>query len=91
MTDTPDEIAPTDRRTPDGCVPGGVAGYIVGECTVLCVACGRDHPDVHSHPDDTDLHAYDYDYIGCTEEWDAPGVSCESCHRRLDTTVIRYE
>jgi len=89
--DTDAEIAPTERRTPDGYVPGGVAGYIVGECTVLCAECGREHEDVTAHPDGTDLHEYSYDYVSCMEEWDAPGASCESCHRRLDTSIIRYD
>lgn len=86
-----DKLAGTTRRTPDGYVPGSVAGYIVEECTVICADCGRNHPDIKSHPDDTELYEYSYDYIRCDSEWDFPGASCELCHLRLDTAVLVYK
>lgn len=86
-----DQIAGTTRSTPDGYVPGSVAGYIVGECDVICTDCGRDDPDVKSHPDDTEPHEYSYSYIGCWEEWDHPGAICEYCNLKLDTAILVYE
>ena len=85
-----DDLAPSERSTPDGRTPPGTAGYIVGECTVLCVECGRDHDDVHSHPDGTEPHEFDYDYFRTDSEADWPGNTCEGCHRRLPTNVLVY-
>lgn len=82
------EIAGTGKKTPEGLVPEGVAGFIVGECTTLCYGCGLNHPDVTSHEPDTELHAYSYDYISCMSEWDYPGATCENCHKTLDTNII---
>ena len=85
------DIAQTGKRTPDGLVPGGVAGFIVDECTVLCFNCGYEHEDVKAHPDNTELHEYSYDYISAMSEWDYPGATCEECLKTLDTDIIFYD
>ena len=85
------ELADTHISTPDGHVPTGVAGYVVGECTVLCPDCGREHPDVHEHEDLIELHEYDYRYLDVASETDYLGHTCEECDRLLDTNILIYE
>lgn len=85
------DLAPFGRKTPDGYVPGGVAGFIVEECKVLCYECGIEHKDVKKHDENTDIHSYSYNYIGCMNEWDYPGATCENCLKTLDTNIIFYD
>lgn len=58
--------------------PTGLAGYIVGECTVVCHECiGEESTD------------YDDPYpIFADSETDYPGHSCEDCDRSLDTYLL---
>lgn len=84
-------LAHTGRKTPDGYVPGGIAGFIVEECTVLCYECGINHSDVKSHPDGIESHEYSYDYLSGMSETDFPGHSCENCLKKLDTNIIFYD
>jgi hypothetical protein len=71
--DTGRPVATGHRRTPDGYVPGGVAGYIVDECTVLCPACFDEEVE----------EGTDYGYFNQSGETDWPGTTCSnwgSCH-----------
>jgi hypothetical protein len=64
----------------DGSVyPGFCAGFVVGECDVLCVQC---------HDPDSD--STDSPIMGWSE-WDYPGVSCHDCGKFLDVRLLVYE
>jgi len=59
-------------------VPGGCAGFVVHECTVLCHEC-------------YDATQYDdADMIMGWDEWDYPGYTCEDCNRWLDVRLLVY-
>jgi len=59
-------------------VPGGCAGFVVEECTVLCHEC-------------YDATEYDdADIIMGWSEWDYPGYPCEHCNRWLDVRLLVY-
>jgi hypothetical protein len=71
--DTGRPVATSHRSTTDGFVPGGVAGYIVGDCTVLCPACFEAEVE----------EGTDYGYFNQSGETDYPGTTCSnwgSCH-----------
>jgi hypothetical protein len=73
------EAAERETHTPDGYAPYGVAGYIVGECTVVCAGCVGEEEREDGHP------------IFGNEEVDYPGACCEDCQRPLDTNLLVYD
>ncbi|UBF22794.1 hypothetical protein M1M38_gp101 [Halorubrum tailed virus 27] len=98
-----DDLAPTTRRTygpSGGIVPGYCAGYVY-DGAAFCPECAAeiDVPtaDGESHKmdaypaDATDGHGFGVGVISGFDEWDEPGASCDVCHRRLRTNIIRYE
>jgi hypothetical protein len=58
--------------------PYGYAGFIVGECTVVCVECH----DLESDSTDSPIFGND--------ESDYPGLWCHDCERPLDTYLLVY-
>jgi hypothetical protein len=71
--DTGRPVATGHHKTPDGYVPQGVAGYIVGDCTVLCPACFEAEAE----------EGTDFGYLPQSGETDYPGTTCYnwgSCH-----------
>jgi hypothetical protein len=78
-TETDREVAPTASRHQGKHVPYGLAGVIVGTCTVLCPECMPEElPEDHGR-------------IFGNEETDFPGLTCEECDRILDTALLIYE
>jgi len=63
--DTPRPVATGARETPDGYVPGGVAGYIVGDAHVVCPACFE-----------AKYEGDEYGYLSQSGEADYPGTTC---------------
>jgi hypothetical protein len=59
--------------------PYGYAGFIVGDCTVLCPECHDLEADSTESP------------IFGSEESDFPGFWCHDCERTLSTYVLVYE
>lgn len=60
-------------------VPYGCAGFVVGDCTVVCHECfGNEDTDTDTEPS----------LIVGNDEWDYPGATCEDCQRHLDTYLI---
>jgi|APHM01.1.fsa_nt_gi hypothetical protein len=78
-TETENEVIQTVKRYGGTRAPFGYAGFVVGECTILCHEC---------HDEDTD--STDSPIFGDSEA-DYPGLICENCTRTLDTRIISYE
>jgi len=63
--DTDRPTATAEHRTPDGYVPGGVAGYIVEDVHVVCPSCFREKYETQ-----------EYGYLPQSGETDYPGTTC---------------
>jgi len=63
--DTPRPVATGAHETPDGYVPQGVAGFIVGDAHVVCPACFQEK-----------YEAEDYGYLSQSGEAGYPGTTC---------------
>jgi hypothetical protein len=73
----------TSPRTGKAC-PTGLAGYIVGGCTVVCHECVS-NTDESGDGDGTANEPYP---IFADGETDYPGHICDDCNRTLDTHLI---
>jgi len=73
------EHAPSLSRYGGTYAPYGYAGFIVGECTVLCAECHDEEEDSTESP------------IFGNEETDYPGLWCQGCDRPLDTHLLVYD
>ena len=82
-TDYGHEYVRTTHKAPDSgkYAPTGIAGYVVGECTVVCHECFGTEP-----ADDDDPSP-----IWGDSETDYPGHYCEDCDKWLDTYLIVYK
>jgi len=71
--------APAKMNYDESHAPYGYAGFLVGDCTVVC-------PECH----DLDEHDTDSPIFG-DEEADYPGLWCDGCERPLSTYLLVYE
>jgi hypothetical protein len=76
--ETEHEHIQTVKRYAGTRAPSGYAGFVVGECTILCHDCHDENTDSTESP------------IFGDEEADYPGLICDNCLRTLDTRIITY-
>lgn len=98
-----DDLAPTTAGTPGpdgGLVPGRCVGYVY-DGAAFCPECaaeidvptadGETYKMDHYPADTWDGRGFGVGVLSGFDEWDEPGASCDVCHRRLQTNIIRYE
>jgi hypothetical protein len=72
------EYVSSVRRYGGTVAPFGYAGFVIGECAVVCHQCHDRDADSTESP------------IFGSEEVDYPGLICRDCGRLLDTRVLVY-
>jgi len=72
------EYAPSRMSYGETHAPYGYAGFLVGECTVVCVECHDEEEGSTDSPIFGDAEA------------DYPGLHCMDCGRYLDTRLLVY-